>query len=94
MPLRDHLRADQDIDFAFRERAQHLLEFALGADGVAIETRDARGREIARGDIPRRARRRHRRNTYIRRGISGIASAGESNSRSSGIPGAGGFCDR
>ena len=62
----DHLRADQNVDFAVRECAEHLLVFALGADRVAIEARDARLREIVRGDIRRRARRRRPRNTCTR----------------------------
>ena len=40
--LRDHLRADQDVDLARRKRAQHLLVGALGAHGVAVQARDAR----------------------------------------------------
>ena len=46
MALRDHLRADQNIDFALRERAEHLLVFALGAHGVAVEARDAGRRKL------------------------------------------------
>ena len=44
--LCDHLRSDQHVQFAVRERAEHLLVFALGANGVAIEPCDARSREL------------------------------------------------
>src|ERR1700733_6815803 len=44
--LGDHLRADEDIDLTFRECAEHLLEFALGAEGVAVEAADAGGWEL------------------------------------------------
>ena len=41
----DHLRADENVHFPLCECAEDLLEFALGADGIAIEARDIRGGE-------------------------------------------------
>ena len=42
MPLRDHLRAHQNVDFPRSEIAQHLLVRALGAHGVAVQARNFR----------------------------------------------------
>ena len=44
--LRHHLRADEDVDFAARESAEHLLIFTLGSHRVAVEPRDARLRKL------------------------------------------------
>ena len=40
--FRNHLRADEDVDFPGSKIAQHLLVGALGADRVAIQARDFR----------------------------------------------------
>src|SRR5262249_56924438 len=40
--LRDHLRADEDVDLAVTEPGQQRGERALAADGVTVEARDAR----------------------------------------------------
>ena len=45
--LGDHLRADQDVDFAARDFLERLDEAALAPHGIAIDARDARRRETA-----------------------------------------------
>ena len=42
VPLGDHLRADQDVDFAARDLLERLDEAALPANRVAIDAGDAR----------------------------------------------------
>src|ERR1700678_3672497 len=44
--LCDHLRSDEHVQFTARERAEHLLVFALGANRVTIQPRDARRRKL------------------------------------------------
>ena len=41
--LGDHLGADQQVDFAGLERAQHALEVGVAAHRVAVHASDARG---------------------------------------------------
>ena len=50
MALRDHLRADEDVDLAGGEPPQQGRDRAAAADGVAIDAGDARARE-ERGDL-------------------------------------------
>ncbi len=45
VPLRDHLRADDDVDRPRGHAAQHVGDRAAAADGVAIDAGDARLRE-------------------------------------------------
>ena len=45
--LGDHLRADEQIEFAIIERAQSAFEIIVTADSVAIEAGDAGLRETS-----------------------------------------------
>src|ERR1700677_2313837 len=47
VPLGDHLRAHQQIEFTFIERGKRALEVFVAANRVAIKTRDARLRKHA-----------------------------------------------
>src|SRR5262249_34987560 len=46
MALREHLRADQNIERAAGKRAERFLKLPLGARGIAIEPRNPRAREF------------------------------------------------
>src|SRR5579862_125856 len=41
MTFGDHLGADENVEFAFVQSTERAFEVLVGADGVAIETRDA-----------------------------------------------------
>src|SRR6185437_6921812 len=45
--LGDHLRADQEIEFAVAERMQGALEVRMAVDSIAIEARNSRLRKIS-----------------------------------------------
>ena len=47
MPLGNHLRAHQQIEFAFVERIQSPLKVLTAADGITIQSADARLRKHA-----------------------------------------------
>ena len=46
MSFRNHLRANQDVELSGSKVAKHLLIGALGANRVAIQTRDPRAGEF------------------------------------------------